>query len=270
MAITIEEKANGRSGDTFQRQVVYIVKGTDNDAAAIDAILNDVVYGVPITWDGLPQQTVAVEQQAPTIWYATVTYGSRDPSGGGPAAGTVTFNFETAVESVRITQSLETVYPEEGSPFQGGINVREDGSFEGVDVSVPASSFSFDFKLSSGTWNQTYITGVQRTVGAVNSDANWHGAAAGEVMLVGVAGSESSDGQPTLSFRFKYSQNTTVSLPGGFDNIPKDGHDYLWVHTQKNTVRDDNDQGLHVRPQIKGVYVERLFPRVNFLATLKF
>lgn len=268
MAITIEEKANGRSGDIRQRQVVYVVKGTDSDIVAIDSVLDSTTYGVPITWDGLAQQTIAVEQQGPTIWYATVTYGSNSSDGGGPTAGSITYSFETSTESVRIMQSLQTVSvtPTDGISFQGGINIREDKSFEGVDIPVPVSSFSYDFKLTSGTWNATYIANVEQAVGKVNSDL-WHGRNPGEVMLVGVAGSESTDGQPTLSFRFKFQQNTTVNVPG-IGSVSKDGHDYLWVYREK--VAENTNDDFKVLPKAKAAYVERLFQRVSFTSKLGF
>jgi len=265
MPITIAERANGRGGDTKARQIKYLVRGTDDEQEAIDAIQADPVT-VPTVWNGFPMRSIVVEQLADTIWEANIGYG--EPSGTGDDSitiGSVQYSFDTAVEMVKVTHSLETVdtYGSDPPDFKGGINPKDDGTFEGIERPVPAGSFGYTFKPTAGTITLAYQMAVEGLVGKYNS-AIWRSRAAGEVMLWGVSGTIGNQETPAISFKFRRKPNVSGLTIGDISSIDKKGWDYLWVFAEKI---DDGDRIVSIP---SAVYVERITETDNFATVLGF
>lgn len=263
MPITIAERFKGRGGDTKARQIKYLVRGTDDDQLAIDAIINSP--DILTVWNGFPLRSVVVEQLGDDIWEANVGYG--EPSGTGDESitlGSVQYSFDTSVEMVKVTHSLETVSTYGSGPdFKQGINPKDDGTFEGVERPVPSSSFQFTFRPAGGTITEAYQRDVEAAVGKYNS-ALWRSRAAGEVMLWGVSGSIGTQEAPAISFKFRRKPNVSGIAIGDVTGIAKKGWEYLWVYAEKEEI------GGKMVPVPQAVYVERLTETVDFASVLLF
>lgn len=271
MPITIAEKLNGRSGDKDRRQVKYFVRGTDDDSEAIFSVRNSTV--VPTIWDGLPQRSVVVEPLSDQLWEANVNYSKSEGGGGGPdpPTGSITYSFETGAENVHVTHSLQTVhrYVQSGSPhdYKQGMNVQDDGSYEGTDILMPVSTFSYTFKFAAGLVTEAYIRSVEAAVATWNS-VEWRARPAGEVLLMGVSGSQGTSETPSIQFRFKRQPNVSGLTIGDISGISKQGWDYLWVATKDEEQGQDNDKKIISVP--KQVNVERVLRSSNFSTILGF
>lgn len=267
MPITLAETKNSRSGDLDRRTIKYFVRGTDDDTAAIQHVNNSA--DVPLTWAGLPRSGIVIEQLADEFWQAEVNYGRRENGEDPGPTGSITYSFETSVETVHITHSLGTVQSYVASGFRAknykqGIGPTEDGGYTGVDIPIAVSSFSYAFKFASGTLTDSYILAVESAVGRWN-DRVWRGRAEGEVLLAGVSGSQGTSETPTLQFRFKRRPNVDNLQIGDVDGIAKRGWDYLQVFTEREA--QDSEKLVSVAKQVN---VEQVLRNADFLAILGF
>ncbi len=141
MPITVSEKWDSREGTTGESastDLRYIIRGTDDDAAARDAL----VANSPAFYNLLIRQSAHIARLGEDTWEGTVRYGTSSP----PQTGQSSFSFDTGGGSQHITQGRGTVArysaPGKTAPnFGGAIGVTQD-NVEGVDIYVPVYNFS--------------------------------------------------------------------------------------------------------------------------------
>ena len=119
MPITVSEKwdsREGTTGDGASTDLRYIIRGTDDDTAARDAL----VANSPAFYNLLIRQSAHIARLGEDVWEGTVRYGTTSPS----ETGQSSFSFDTGGGSQHITQGRGTVAryaaPGKNAPNFGG------------------------------------------------------------------------------------------------------------------------------------------------------
>jgi len=205
--------------------------------------------------------------------------GADDPTQSGPLKRVR--SFDTTGGTQTITQSRggeegERVYDSTGfvavnpPSMKGAVNV-DDRGVNGVDIVVPNFQWTESYDVPSRFVADAYVRAVHLLTGSVNA-APFRGFAKGEVLFLGMTGSQEwdaqrGDGPWSLSYKFVASPNRGPDL-GGLPAEPignittynKYGHDYLWV---KYASVDDNVNNLVLRQPLV-VYVNKVYPDGDF------
>ncbi len=269
MATTVTENVDSREwsqGDESAVTLSYTIRGTDNDVTARDAL----VAFAPSTHDSLPQDEVTMEciwadtENSDGEWRGEVKYATVAP----PEVGESTFSFDTGGGTQHITQSIETLddYVAAGTApdFKGAIGVTHD-SVEGVDITVPAYSFSETHILSDATVTSAYKGWLFRLTGTTNV-AVFRGLAIGECLFLGASGTQRGNGDWEITFTFAASANRTAAghlgsiTIGDITGIEKQGWDYMWVRYED---KEDPITKTIVK-QPAAVYVEQVYYADDF------
>lgn len=265
MSVTVKERGNRRSGDANSRQIDYVIRGTTSDSEAFDEFL----LQTSTIWDSrLPRNGATIEQVAYDTWYGTLTYSLGEGGSGDPEPlpqGSIEYQWDVTGNTTRITHGYaHRKYGANSEDYSGGILHKEDGTFEGVDVFTPTSSFAYIFKpLSTFLITDAYIRSVEAIAYTVNA-APWRSRAAGELLFLGCNGSIDTAGNKTLNFKFNRRVNVTGDTIGDITGIDKLGWEYLWVDYKKAP----GDNKLTAEPM--GVYVHQVYRTSNFTTVLGF
>lgn len=251
--ITVEERFESRNTTEGQNPNVvlrYIIRGTNNDMEAKDALF----LVTAASYDGLARQSWTVEPVGNLLWYGAVSYG---------LSGQSSYNFTTSGGTQKITQSISTVgrYAPVGKTapdYKGAVGVTKN-SVEGVDIVVPVYDFSETHYINDEDMTDAYLLTLRNLTGCVNSGA-FRMFAAGEVLFRGAEGEVTGKEQWKVTFHFSSSQNRSNITIGDITGINKGGWDYLWVAYED--AEDLTANSMVKRP--KAVYVERVYPQENF------
>jgi hypothetical protein len=271
-----------RASSTYQKS--YKVFGTTNDvtvhAEANTKISSELAY---FQYPGQPNvqlraESYSVSYLGDDAWQVTVSYektGADDDSQTDPLRRSR--SFDTSGGSQHITQAdggkitstgttttrtgTETRFPSNAPSMSSAIGVDGD-SVNGVDIVVPALSWTETYDVPSGYVTAAYIKRVAALTGTTN-DATFRTFAAGEVLFLGCSGNQDwdadrGDGPWSLSYKFVASQNITGQTIGTITNIAKKGHEYLWVRYENHVSGSD----LLKRP--KYVYVNTVYKEGAF------
>lgn len=255
MPVTVWEKFGSREsteGDSPSVDLLYVVKGTDDDIEAKTALAT----ASPVLYDGLKRQSWHVEQIDEFLWDGSVRY--EKPSGGNQSS----YSFDTGGGTQHITQSLGTVggYAVSGSPpsFYGAIGVTHD-NVEGVDITVPVYNFSETHYFDPALITSIYKGTLFALTGRVNGFA-FRNFAAGEVLFLGASGSQRGSDDWEITYRFAASPNAFGLSVGQMSGISKKGWEYLWVRYADS---EDTSAKVLVKKPI-AAYVEQVYPYGNF------
>jgi hypothetical protein len=271
-----------RASSTYQKS--YKVFGTTNDvnlhAEANTKISSELAY---FQYPGQPNvqlraESYSVSYLGDDAWQVTVSYektGADDDNQTDPLRRSR--SFDTSGGSQHITQAdggkitstgttttrtgTETRFPSNAPSMSSAIGVDGD-SVNGVDIVVPALSWTETYDVPSGYVTAAYIKRVAALTGTTN-DATFRTFAAGEVLFLGCSGNQDwdadrGDGPWSLSYKFVASQNITGQTIGTITNIAKKGHEYLWVRYENHVSGSD----LLKRP--KYVYVNTVYKEGAF------
>jgi hypothetical protein len=271
-----------RASSTYQKS--YKVFGTTNDvelhAEANTKISSELAY---FQYPGqanvqLRAESYSVNYLGDDAWQVTVSYektGADDDSQTDPLRRSR--SFDTSGGSQHITQAdggkitstgttttrtgTETRFPSNAPSMNSAIGVDGD-SVNGVDIVVPALSWTETYDVPSAYVTAAYIKRVAALTGTTN-DATFRTFAAGEVLFLGCSGNQDwdadrGDGPWNLSYKFVASQNITGQTIGTITNIAKKGHEYLWVRYEDSVTGTD----LVKRP--KYVYVNTVYKEGAF------
>jgi len=259
MPITVDEKYIGRSGSNKDRNVTYLVRGTDDESVAIA----QTTLVAPSIWDGLGIQGISVSQLADDIFATVAEYGQfkkTDP----PDTGSVDFEFSYSATGRHVTQSYSTsgTFTAPGitaRDFEGAINVViDDGVLrvEGVDVPAPPITHTWAYYPINAVVTPAYQDTVVGLMGAVNSAA-FKGAPVGEVRFVSCQGSVRTDEDWQIRYGFSQIKNRTGLTFGKITDVDIDGHEIVWfLYGNAKTAVADN---IIKRPFV--AYVERVQER---------
>lgn len=266
MPITVQEKIESRSGSDDEVELVFVVEGTDDDAAARAAL----AAAAPGTHGTLVRQTPTVDPVGPNLWEGKAKY--IKPEIQTPQSGSASFSFDTTGGTQHITQSRQTIqkYAPAGQTapdFGGAIGVTHD-SVEGVDITVQVFSFNVTRYIPTSAMTPGYIAGLYAMTGKINS-ASWTvnvdginlTFAAGEALFLGASGAKrKSENDWELGFRFAASPNATNLTIGSITGINKKGWEYLWVRYAD--AEDAAAKAIVKKPV--AVYIEKVYEEANF------
>lgn len=267
MPITVQEKFESRAGDNGSIDLIYIVDGTDDDAAARAALAAEA----PATHAGLvrDEDSLRVEPTGLNLWEGKARYVK--PQFTPPATGDAVFTFDTTGGTQHITQSRQTIasYAPSGATapnFGGAIGVTHD-NVEGVDINIPVFSFAVTRYIASASMTATYIGNLYALTGKVNNGSftvNVDGVnltfAAGECLFLGASGGQRGSEDWEIAFRFAGSPNATGLTVGSITGIAKKGWEYMWVRYADS---EDTAAKAIVKKPI-AVYIEKVYDDGNF------
>lgn len=271
MSITVAERVNSQSGSATQKELRYIVSGSEVHADVLAALLDSGAGGAPATFAGLVRndQAASVDliEGRTDIWEGRVIY---EPSTLVPfQTGDTGFSFDTGGATQHITQSLETISATaaagNASDFKGAIGF--DGSnVQGVDIVVPQFNFSVTRYVATASMTTEYIGSLYELTGKVNNgsfsivlDGQTIGFAEGELLLDKVQGSKrKSQGDWAVQYDFRASKNETNLQIGDITVPSKKGWEFLWV-----LYANDTHEGRLVKTPVQ-VNVEQVYKTGDF------
>lgn len=198
---------------------------------------------------------VGFKQYRVTAAYAPVKY----------ETGQWTFDFDTTGGTVHISTAREHIntYPSGGDIHKCSINVKQDGTVEGADISIPALKFTIRYRHPHGVVTMPFVKNLARITGAVNSTPMLT-FAAGELLYAGATGSDGTEAEAELAHSFIASENATGLSFGAITGINKGGHELLWVeHVKKEESGKASTQPVRV-------HIERVYPALDIASIVGF
>jgi hypothetical protein len=258
------------SGQNSAGKLAWRIWGS-YDRAAVQSQAESLA---PSSLDGKPRTSVrVVEDPGGGVWLAEATYAPVEYTT--QASGGSTFEFDTTGGTVHITHSKQTVTTSYGSgystsntpAFANAIGVAEDGTIDGVDVTVPQFSFTVTHAFAKSSFTASYINTLYGLTGKVNDydcTITVNGTSltfdAGELLFLGARGGIRDASVAEVTYAFVASPNVTNQTVAGVTGINKNGHEYVWVYYKK--AEDTGSKSLAPKPA--AVLVERVYDSGNF------
>jgi len=262
MTISFEERPNTRRTTSNPPTATFewVCEGVADSGSVKALALSGTPASVFVEEGVLFRDQIEVNEAGFCVYYVTVSYKKTKNE-----TGSYGFNFSSSGGTLHITHSRETVnkYPGTIRTQNQAIDLGKDNVPRGTEIIIPALKMSYRFKHPLGVVNEAFAIAMYEVTGTVNS-ASWHGMPAGEVLFMGADGSDGTDAEAEVTYNVIREKNLSDLVIGAITGIAKDGHDFLWVHWQDDVV--DGKPGVKPR----GVYVERLYRRVDFSAALGF
>jgi hypothetical protein len=293
MPITLIEDNGSRSATIARlgRKAQSVMKRSyklfgSSDDLEVHRYLNNELTTNALFWDypgagdqRLQAENYSIEYLGDDAWHVEVSYvkegAADDPNEPDPLRRSR--SFDTGGGTSHITQAngtpgpVETRFPASGNdaaPDQKGAIGVDESSVQGVDIVIPALTWTETYDVPSQYVSSAYIVNLSKITGTVNNAA-FRGFPAGEVLFLGASGSQDwdekkGDGPWTLSFKFVQSPNAGAgqSIPpltiGSITNITKKGHEYLWVRYE------DNVENNSLIKEPKYVYVNKVYRETDF------
>jgi len=235
-----------------------MIEGEVGEDDARIALLAEAPTTVTIGGASIPRQSEDAEVRETdvlNVFEGTVVWAK-----GSSASGTGdSFGFRIGGQQTHLTNSIATQDSVGGLDYQGAMNVQPDGSVAGVDILVPAVTFTMTRTKTSAQLTPTYKRTLSLLVGKVNSDV-FEGYQPGELLLSDVSGQQADTGEDIrLTFSFSALENKTgiVIIPADgptpAQTVDKKGHEYLWVK-----YAEVLDGGIVVQRPIAG-FVEQVY-----------
>lgn len=217
----------------------YKVFGYTNDVA-LHLECNQKISGQLMYWQypganvQLRAESYSVDYLGDDAWHVEIQYEKIGADATEPDPLRRSRSFDTSGGMQHKTQAysvgsgntldFEYRYPSSATNMSGAIGVDGNG-VQGVDVVVPALTWTETYDVKSTYVTSSYIRNVAGLTGTVNN-ASFRGFEAGEVLFLGASGSqewdqEKGDGPWTLSFKFSASKNETGITIGSISGIQK-------------------------------------------------
>ncbi len=239
-------------------EIKFLVEGTDDPIAASQAL----AAAVATSYAGMVLQSLDITRRSDFVFDGSARYGTRERKKPGDAE----FSFDTAGGTQHITNSLSTsgkfaAAGETAPDFKQLIGVTAD-SVEGVDVQVPAFSFTVTRYMASGDLTTGYVSSLYNRTGCVNNDQvslNVDGVQltfkAGELLFMGASGRKRGQDDWEVTLHFSASQNRDNFTVGDITISSKKGWEYLWIRYDD---RVDNGAKRLVKVPV-AAYVEKVY-----------
>ncbi len=239
----------GRQGqateNSFLRRLYY-ARNYSSEVAAIDAVYDFLVsqLGDPPTLAANELRSIAANEGDVLNSYLCEAqwgpYQKRTP----PQVGESQFNFEIAGTQTKVIVALNnTVYKRSGDGLSLPVihTIGDQGMGEppsGCDIFEPISSFSITKWIPLQDLTESYATQIENCVGKWNA-STFRGRPAGEVLFMGVSGSQrgAADAEVTFKFMVRKNRSTPFSV-AGIEISQKRGWDYLWPRYRIDYTED--------------------------------
>ena len=215
------------------------------------------------SYNGLYPEEISLKTLGPGLWDATVVYRVYQYD----EQNLVEAQFNTAGGTEHIECSYGTPYCVDvetglaGASQGGAINVKDDGSVEGIDVKAAAFSWSQTQNYSLATVDHNFKAMLASYTSCVNSAA-FRGYDIGEVMFDGASGQlqtryDKVTNAPTQYWRITFSFSVKRNALESYAGLPaflKNGWDYRWVKWAKALGSDGKSSNT---PGV--VFVEQIY-----------
>ena len=263
----------------------YKVFGTTDDVA-VHADANQRISSQLRFWQYPGQPNVQLMAESYSVsylgddaWQVTISYEKNGADDDQPDPLRRSRSFDTSGGTQHITQAdggkvlqngsttvrtgTERRFPPSAPSMDSAIGVDGD-NVAGVDIVVPALTWTETYDVPSAYVTSGYIKTVASLTGTVN-DSFFRSFEAGEVLFLGCSGSqewdqEKGDGPWSLSYKFVASRNMTNQTIGSITGIEKKGHEYLWVRYEDAV----NSQAGVSYKRPKYVYVNTVYKEGSF------
>ena len=253
--ITCEEKFDSRSTVYSESvELIYVVRGTEDDVAVMDAVLNSA----PEEYNEMARSHPQIEPIGGGIWIATVEYNPKELQT--PKTGDSAFSFDTGGGTHHITQAKVSIgrYPATAASFNGAIGVSSSG-VAGVDITQPVYNFAETHYLEDDVVTLAYRGLLFDLTGKVNNSP-FKGLASGECLFLGASGSRRAEYKDwEILFKFAGSPNRGSFNVGGITVPAKKGWEYMWVRYAD--TKDSSTSEIIQKPV--GVYIEQVYDYGN-------
>lgn len=253
------------------------------DDVALHAECNQKISGELMYWQypgasvQLMAESYSVEYLGDQAWHVEIQYAKDGADDDQPDPLRRSRSFDTSGGTQHITQAdggkisangstttrtgTERRFPPTAPSMDSAIGVDDNG-VSGVDIVVPALTWTETYDVPSTYVTSNYIKAVAALTGTTNGAA-FRTFEAGEVLFLGASGSqewdqEKGNGPWNLSFKFVASKNMTGQKIGSIEGIEKKGHEYLWVRYENSVSSNE----LVKKP--KAVYVNTVYREGDF------
>lgn len=263
MSFSLEERHISRQGSFREgsESREWVATGETNSATVQAAALVSCPTSIATAWGVLYRQDIRVRDGGYDVFYVSVNYGKQPQGDPGGNSLHLSFSSQGATATRRWSYNT-TKYPGTAFDYKGLIGVNGE-SVDGCQVIIPSLKLSARFTYPAAVITLAGINAFSRLTSHVNS-VPFLNYAAGEVLYLGMSGSEGTSQPTELQHDFAIEGNVTNLSIGDVTGIDKAGHDYLWVDWKETTSGGKTGQ------QPKGVYVEQVYPRTNLRAALGF
>ena len=274
MPITVEERHQSRKAGDDWREYGYIVTGTDDEVAALNAVPGEQYISVsnpasPLYPPLVLTRSVTVEEQVdgpnPDLhtWYATVRYEHQTGNNNNPTSPDLNYSISVTAHTANVKVALEQSRrlasgepdPEFGN-YIGVVGPPGNQTIQGVDCIFPQATLEIERKYSRSAWNSRVKTIIGK-VGMVNS-GSFEGFGEEEVLFAGARVSRGSR-EVSASYQFLISLTENVDIPG-VGSVNKKGWRYIWVYSR---AADDG-----IGTKAVAAYIARVYRRTSFSGIL--
>lgn len=265
MSFTVSEKyisrRNEEGSGAASVELRYVLQGTGTDAEAKAALKAEA----PTTYDGLIRSSVGVDEEdgGGGIWTGYVRY---SPNSIMLAAGDERFAFSTSggtqhiVLSRAITQRYG-IFAAGPTDYGGLIGVTRDGEVKGEDIGKSVFTFQVTRAFVPGDITEAFQNTLADATWCTNA-GSFRGYPAGEVIFMGVEGTERADGLHELTFHFARVPNRTGITLGEMTGIAVKGWEVIDVFYEPKLVGSGANSVLAEYPV--GVQVHRVYESVAY------
>lgn len=256
MAVTIYEKANGRSVGQQSSTIDYVVTGTTDSATARGAVLDEA----PAFLEDLVLIDTRAREAGKSSWVGTAVYGQnqfqKKTADSDPDS-----SFSTTGGTLhQVTAISQTSFGSSPPDIKNGIGPTKT-SINGTDIHVPVWNESETHYFDDSDITATYKGRLFQLTGKVNNAA-FRYFAAGECLFMGVEGSKKTKTLWALTFKFAGSPNKTDLAIGDITGISKGGWEQIEVVSTIKTVGTGDDALAIAIP--KWVYVNTVYESGDF------
>lgn len=285
MTITLTEQRDSRSGTgasdlTSNQTRVWWTSGSDDIDAVIDQLMDVAPLHItcPVLGDTLERSRVSYRPIGVAKYEISLEYTDQNASQIKASRalevadtnldiGEYRVSFSTLGGSAHISTSIATMasYSAPTNPnaipnYKQAIRVDKDG-VQGCDVVVPQLKITIHYRQPKSVITDAYLRTLELMTGTVNQ-YEFKGRPAGEVLFMGINGSQGTKSDPTIEYEFMRLPNLQNQTIGDIVGVAKRGHDYLWVQFE-----DTHDTAAKVIKKVpKFVYVEQVYPYSDFAA----
>jgi len=270
MPITVEERHQSRKAGDDWREYGYIVTGTDDEVAALNAVPGPAYISLPNPFEPLfppliLTRSVSVEQQIDGpdpdqhTWYAAVRYENKSNNNDNNNTADLNYSISVTAHTANVKVALEQSRrlasgesdPEFGN-YIGVVGPPGNQTIQGVDCIFPQATLEIERKYSRSAWNSRVKTIIGK-VGMVNS-GSFEGFGEEEVLFAGARVSRSRT-EVSASYQFLISLSENVDIPG-VGSVNKKGWRYIWVYSR---AADDG-----IGTKAVAAYIARVYRRASF------
>lgn len=253
------ERPDSRRTSKLKLELSYCARNSDSPDFVRAFARQFAPNIVPTAEGNIYQQDVEVMPRSKWIMDVRIQYGPAEK-----IAGSLTWGASCTAGTVHVQAGISHVarYPDTAVDHKGLINV--DGQeVHGTDIVTPVAQRWIEFTHPMGAFTWAMADRLDNLVGCVNSKP-FMNKKAGEILFMGYSGTDGSNKEASVRYEVAISRNRQGFQISDIAVAKKEGHDLLWM-----TFQPKGGGALPGRKVI-GVYIERMYERVDLAAQLGF